>query len=170
VDNTSAWHDVDTNARGELDEFVTRRLIRQSWQWEEPRGQDWANAAIAIWMFISPWLLVLPAAQIGMISADTWITAIVVFLVSVWAIAQPEKPQLEWVTGAAALWLVLSSAILGLGIENTSSLLCMVSDWFCGIVIFGLSMFAWLHARRRRALADETNDGAYLLSGEMPRV
>ncbi len=96
------------------------------------RWRDWAMLALAVWLFVSPWLLgfvgVAPAAgavagaapaagaavSAGFTRAawNAWALGIVVAAVAIWAIAMFAEWQ-DWLNGILGLWLVVAPWVLG---------------------------------------------------------
>src|SRR5690242_21444561 len=83
------------------------------------RWQDWANAILAVWLFISPWVLQFgssaPAAangaatpgDVGAVHAaawNAWVLGVIVFLVAVSAISRMDFWQ-EYVNTVLSIWI-----------------------------------------------------------------
>ena len=69
---------------------------------ETKRVTDWINMVLGVWLVLSPWFLTRDAMQ------ASWFILLLglgVVIVSIWAMAQPEKPTPEW-------WNIILGAIL----------------------------------------------------------
>jgi hypothetical protein len=97
------------------------------------RWRDWLMLVLAVWLFISPWVLrfstapMLPApagaapAPAGGAMASTaglttaawnaWVLGIVIALLAIWAIAMFAQWQ-DWLTGICGVWLVIAPWVL----------------------------------------------------------
>jgi phosphoglycerol transferase MdoB-like AlkP superfamily enzyme len=79
------------------------------------RWQDWLNLLLAVWLFISPWVLAFyPAAAAQSVAAswDAWVVAVVVAVFSIAALTKAH-PLEEWVNIIAGAWLFISPWVLG---------------------------------------------------------
>ncbi len=63
---------------------------------------QYLNMVLAIWLFISAFVWPHTVAS----RTNTWILGVIVFLVALWALAQP---QVRWLNTLAAIWLFFSS-------------------------------------------------------------
>lgn len=71
--------------------------------------QDWANLALGVWLFVSPWLLgyvAVPAA-----AWNSWVCGIVAAAMAVASLIQYAR-WVEWVNVAVGVWLVVSPWVL----------------------------------------------------------
>jgi hypothetical protein len=85
------------------------------------RWRDWVMLVLAVWLFLSPWILgfaaAMPAAGEAMGSPaawNAWIVGIVIAAVAVWAVAW-FAPWQDWVNGVLGAWLVIAPWVLGFG-------------------------------------------------------
>jgi hypothetical protein len=88
--------------------------------------QDWTNLALAIWLFLSPWILqfspvLLPgngaagAADMGAASDaswNAWILGVIIFIVAAAAIARLQLWE-EWLNTLLGIWLFIAPWVLG---------------------------------------------------------
>jgi hypothetical protein len=99
-----------TNTRG-------RDLSTNQWQ-------DWGNLVLAIWLFISPWVLrFAPGTSSEHIMAaaawDAWIVGIIIGALSIAALARAQ-PWEEWVNLVAGAWLFISPWVLKFSGDKTT--------------------------------------------------
>ena len=83
--------------------------------------QDWGNLVLAVWLFISPWVLnfanAAPAPS-GVAGPETnaswnaWILAVIIAVVAIAAIARLMTWQ-QWVNLVLGVWLFISPWVLG---------------------------------------------------------
>jgi len=111
------------------------------------RWQDWANLALAIWLFISPWVLRFSlAAGAGVVNGpdvavshaawNAWVLGVIVFLVALSALASLQIWQEYWnlVLGA---WIFAAPWALGfVGLARASW-----DHWFVGALVFLLALW-----------------------------
>lgn len=143
------------------------------------RWQDWANAILAIWLFISPWVLNFsanvpagaagtpgatgaanaahPAGPLGNAVWNAWILGIVIFLVSVSALSRMEFWQ-ERINLVLGIWLFVAPWVLGF----TGLLAAAWDHWIVGALVFLISLSTIAMAQRRTTL-----DQAY--AGDKPK-
>lgn len=86
------------------------------------RWRDWVVLALAVWLFLSPWILgfagAMPAdgeaVAAGFTTAawNAWVLGIAIAAVSLWAAFQFAEWQ-DWVTGVLGLWLIAAPWALG---------------------------------------------------------
>jgi hypothetical protein len=94
--------------RKEIIMVDARDTMSRSNQW-----QDWLNLLLAVWLFVSPWVLGF-AASGGGASVAAWnacIVAVVIAVLSIAALARAE-PWEEWVNILAGIWLFISPWVL----------------------------------------------------------
>ena len=84
---------------------------------EHKHMQDWANLALAILLFISPWVLGFSAEQAP--SVNAWVSAIVIGALALGAIGKFYQWE-EWVNLLAGLWVVVSPWILGFAVVTAA--------------------------------------------------
>jgi SPW repeat len=88
------------------------------------RWRDWVMLVLAVWLFVSPWLLgfatgAAPTGGAAVASAgfttaawNAWVVGIVVAALAIWAIAMFAEWQ-DWLTGILGVWLVVAPWVLG---------------------------------------------------------
>ena len=132
------------------------------------RWQDWCNLILAIWLFISPWVLQFgsgaqPAAQGtggGAIAAtsnaawNAWVLGVIVFLVALSAIGRMEFWQ-EWINLLLGIWIFIAPWVLGfVNLANASW-----DHWVVGALIFLISISNLTAARRQPTTMDTVYAG-----------
>jgi hypothetical protein len=109
--------------------------------------QDWANLVLAIWLFISPWVLAFGAGganapaggatNAGPVAAwDAWVLGVLVFLVALSAIGRMEFWQ-EWINLLLGIWLFVAPWALGFTQLGGAAW----NHWIVGVLVFILA--AW---------------------------
>jgi hypothetical protein len=108
---------------------------------EADRWRDWVMLVLAVWLFVSPWVLrfafgmaaeatagattgatapatagaaaqaVMPLANLTAAAWNAWILAIVIGALSIWAIAMYAEWQ-DWLTGLLGIWLIVAPWVL----------------------------------------------------------
>ena len=91
--------------------------------------QDWVNLVLAIWLFISPWVLNFAGQQRP--SWDAWIIGAVVAILSIAALTQMQIWE-EWVNLLLGAWLFISPWVLRFSSNSTISW----NAWIVGVLIF----------------------------------
>ena len=132
---------------------------RNSWQ-------DAANVVLAIWLFISPWVLqfanaAAPNASAGGISSrmgdaawNAWILGVIVFVVALSALGRMQFWQ-ERVTLVLGIWIFIAPWVLGfVGLPRASW-----DHWIIGALIFLVSAFALSQRRGAPARVDMAHAG-----------
>lgn len=71
---------------------------------------NWLTLALAVWLFISPWIM--PAATAGAWSWDAWIVAILIGGLSIAALSQMTEWE-DWGNLILGAWLFISPWLLG---------------------------------------------------------
>jgi hypothetical protein len=85
--------------------------------------QDWVNVALAVWLFISPWVLnfggavtgagVAGTAAVAMAAAwNAWILGVIVFLLALTA-ARQQRSSPEWINVLLGGWIFIAPWVLG---------------------------------------------------------
>jgi hypothetical protein len=124
------------------------------------KWQDWANAILAIWLFISPWVIsfgqapAVPAGgatvagtSIGGVAAwNAWILAVIVFLVALSAMGRLSLAQ-EWLNLLLGIWIFVAPWVLGFVQLSGAAW----DHWIVGALIILVSASAALMARRALA-------------------
>jgi hypothetical protein len=124
------------------------------------RWQDWLNLVLAIWLFISPWVLQFgsgvstarPGAgptpgPVGIVSNaawNAWVLGVIVFLVALSAIGRMElwQERLNLLLGA---WIFAAPWALGFAGGNYAA--AAWDHWFVGALVFILSIWSMSVAR-----------------------
>lgn len=137
-----------------------------------PRGrhwQDWVNLVLAVWLFISPWIIsfgatsgtsgydaygsygagggaaAAPAASAA--AWNAWIFGVIVFLVALSALGRM-RPWQEWINLLIGIWLFVAPWVLGFtGLPGASW-----DHWIVGALIFIFAVWS-LGAGRPATLA-----------------
>ena len=106
------------------------------------RWQDWANLALAVWLFVSPWVLQFgdahPAGtggQAGDAAWNAWVLGVLVFLVALSAVSRMEGWQ-EWISLLFGAWIFAAPWALGFTHLPAASW----DHWITGAVIFLLAL------------------------------
>lgn len=123
--------------------------------------QDWANLVLAIWLFISPWVLnfgagganagaggsATPAADA---SWNAWVLGVIVFLVALSAIGRMQLWQ-EWINLVLGIWVFIAPWVLGFaGLGNAAW-----DHWIVGALVFLISVCILAEVRQGRQLTAE---------------
>ncbi len=119
----------------------------------------WANLILAIWLFISPWVLQFgssvqtaapgtagagaPIAEVSNAAWNAWVLGVIVFLVALSAIGRMELWQ-EWISLLLGIWIFIAPWVLGFVPLSAASW----DHWIVGALIFLIS--AWNLAQARR--------------------
>jgi len=116
------------------------------------RVQDWANLILAIWLFISPWVLRFGADQAGAANGpvvevshaawNAWVLGIIVFLVALSAIGRMEAWQ-EYINMVLGAWIFIAPWALGFTPLGRASW----DHWIVGALIFLISLWSLSMAR-----------------------
>jgi hypothetical protein len=138
-----------------------RRPVRENY-W-----QDWANAILAVWFFISPWVLNFGAgapaaangaAQNGLLVTvqaaawNAWILGVIVFLVAVSAISRMDFWQ-EYVNIVLSIWIFIAPWVLGFVMLSGAAW----DHWVVGVLVFLFSISVLSRARQHRMVATAAN-------------
>ena len=101
------------------------------------RWQDWANLILAIWLFISPWVLQFGVGSPGGAAAawNAWVLGVIVFLVALSAIGSMELWQ-EWINLILGAWIFAAPWALGFTRLPAAS----GDHWGVGALIFLISL------------------------------
>lgn len=138
-----------------------QRFVRYRNPDRSNRWQDWANLILAIWLFISPWVLQfgsgVPTAQPGTTGGaidavsnaawNAWVLAVIVFLVALSAIGRMEFWQ-EWIALLLGAWIFAAPWALGFIDFNLPK--ADWDHWIVGALIFVLSIWNMSVARTPR--------------------
>jgi len=120
------------------------------------RWQDGANAILAVWLFISPWVL-----QFAMTGGDggdgtvaawnAWVLGVVVFLVSLSAMGQRVVRGQEWLNLALGIWVFIAPWVLAFAGGKSDA---AWDHWIVGALIVLVSASGAGTARALPASAD----------------
>ena len=135
------------------------------------RWQDWANLVLAIWLFVSPWVLqfavggqvaapgaaggATPAAVSGSTAAwNAWVLGVIIFLVAVSAFGRLAASQ-EWLNLVLGIWVFIAPWVLGfVPLQNASW-----DHWIVGALVFLISAWSLAETRRRPATMEMAHAG-----------
>jgi hypothetical protein len=147
-----------------------------------PRWQDWTDLGLAIWLFISPWVLgfaitrlpvgpgptpaggeaTLPGGALANASWNAWVLGVIVFVVAISAIARPQAWQ-SWVNMLLGIWIFIAPWVLGFATQQTQN--AAWDHWVVGFLVFIVSLSnLWIF--RRATVADTASTAP--LSGDLP--
>ena len=135
------------------------------------RWQDWVNLLLAIWLFISPWVLqfaagnaTAPAAGNDFPAANAawnaWVLGVIVFLVALSARSRMEFWQ-EWINLLLGIWIFIAPWVLGFVALSAASW----DHWVVGALVFLISVCNIAAARRQHL---PQADAAY--AGDKPKL
>jgi hypothetical protein len=128
--------------------------------------QDWANAIVAVWFFISPWVLqfgtgvparveaAAPPAYVGDVYAsawNAWVLSVIVFLVAISAISRMDFWQ-EYVNIVLSIWIFIAPWVLGFALLSGAAW----DHWVVGVLIFLFSVSVLSRARHARTVTTTT--------------
>ncbi|HET9785185.1 MAG TPA: SPW repeat protein [Terriglobales bacterium] len=127
------------------------------------RAQDWANLLLAIWLFISPWVLTFghgvqvgpagvtggTAAEVSNAAWNAWVLGVLTFLVALSAISSMELWQ-EWIALIFGAWIFAAPWALGF----THLAAASWDHWLTGAAIFLIAASSL--SRPRRVPVDTT--------------
>jgi uncharacterized membrane protein len=110
------------------------------------RWQDWVNLILGIWLFISPWVYATTSAVAKSHSEwNCWILGIIVVVMALWALSQPEQRFPEWINVIAGIWLFIAPWALGFSTVFHSA---AMNQWVVGVIVFILAIWAQNDARQ----------------------
>jgi hypothetical protein len=101
--------------------MMDRRQTGNNWQ-------DWVNLVLAVWLFVSPWVLGFAGQRPGW---DAWIVGAIVAIFSIAALTEVQIWE-EWVNLLLGAWLFISPWVLGFSGDTTMSR----NAWIVGVLIF----------------------------------
>jgi hypothetical protein len=119
-------------------DYLSRRSTRQ----------DWIIVVLAVWFFLSPWILLfgsnVPPAQVSATAVhavsnaawNAWVLGVIVFLVALSAIGRMEIWQ-EWINLVLGAWIFVAPWALGFAIGPYPS--AKWDHWIVGALIFLIS-------------------------------
>lgn len=97
--------------------------------------------ALAVWLFISPWVLAAPA--MGAWAWNAWVVAVIMGAVSIVALLQLAQWE-DWVNLALGIWLFISPWIFG----YTSMQAVAWNSYIVGVVVAAISIWGIIVARQ----------------------
>lgn len=123
------------------------------------RWQDWCNLVLAVWLFISPWVLAFAASAnlVGGTAAgtagtaaggaggaawDAWIFGVITAVVALSAMFSL-RPWQEWINLLIGIWLFVAPWVVGF----TSMRSAAWDHWIVGVLVFLLALSALSYAR-----------------------
>jgi SPW repeat len=110
--------------------------------------QDWIIIVLAVWFFLSPWILLfgsnVPSAQVnaGAVHAvanaawNAWVLSVIVFLVALSALGRMEIWQ-QWINLILGAWIFIAPWALGFATGPYPS--AKWDHWIVGALIFLIS-------------------------------
>ncbi len=105
------------------------------------KWQDWVNLILAIWLFISPWVLgfYYPGGAIASAAAawNAWIFGIVVGVFSIAALIKV-RPWEEWINLVSGAWVFISPFALAFYMGNV---VAMWNSLIVGVLVFILAIW-----------------------------
>lgn len=137
-------------------DYITARRTRSN------RWEDWANLVLAIWLFISPWVLQFgsgvnaqpgsePVGMVGTAAWNAWVMAVLIFLVALSAISRMELWQ-EWLNLIFGAWVIAAPWALGFIPLRAAS----ADHWGVGALVFLISLWSLMAARDRSVMSANT--------------
>ncbi|MGH7090817.1 MAG: SPW repeat protein [Stellaceae bacterium] len=144
------------------------------------RWQDWANLVLAVWLFISPWVLGFATGyaaggaavnggaagagggvatngmDIGAAAWNAWVFGVIVAIVALAAMAS-RAPWQEWINLLIGIWVFVAPWVLGFTIATNPAW----DQWIVGALLFLISLSALSTIRR--------NPVVYSHAGQKPR-
>ena len=114
------------------------------------RGQDWLVLILAIWLFVSPWVLRFgiglasaangavtgPAVETSRAAWDAWILGIILFLVALSAVGRRSVRQ-EWIVLILGAWVFVAPWALGFTPLRRASW----DHWLVGALVFLIALW-----------------------------
>lgn len=104
------------------------------------KWQDWVNLVLAVWLFISPWVLSFhPGGTEASVPAawTAWVLGIVIAVFSIAALARAQ-PWEEWINLIAAVLLFISPLVLG---YHAVAMAAMWNALIVGALVFILAIW-----------------------------
>ena len=122
--------------------------------------QDWANAIVAVWLFISPWILNFGAGNTATTGGggaaqtaawNAWVLSVIVFLVAISAISRMDFWQ-EYANVVLSIWIFIAPWVLGFAMLSSAAW----DHWVVGVLIFLFSISVLSRARQARTVTTAT--------------
>lgn len=102
---------------------------------------NWLTLILAVWLFISPW--VLPVTAMGNWAWNFWIVGVIVAIMSIAALSQKGQWE-DWVNLVLGAWLFVSPWIFGyIGTANIAW-----NSFIVGALVFLIGIWGVVTARR----------------------
>jgi len=101
---------------------------------------NWLNLILAVWLFISPWIL--PVAAAGPWAWDAWIVGIIVAVLSIAALSQMAQWE-DWINLLLGVWLFVSPWIFGYATTPPAAW----NSWIVGVLFFLIGIWGVVAAR-----------------------
>lgn len=123
-----------------------------TWGRTRNRGQDWAILILAIWLFISPWVLQFGSGQqagtaaslveVSRAAWNAWVLGVIVFLVALSGVGRMDVRQ-EWIALVLGAWIFVAPWVLGFTALPKASW----DHWIDGALIFLIALWTLSAAR-----------------------
>ena len=101
---------------------------------------NWLNLILAVWLFISPW--VLPVTAAGAWAWDAWIVGVVVAVLSIAALTRMAQWE-DWINLILGVWLFISPWIFG----YVATPVAAWNSWIVGVLFFLIGIWGVSVAR-----------------------
>lgn len=120
------------------------------------RWQDGANMVLAIWLFISPWVLQFAytgaaGGSAGIAAWNAWVLGVIVFLVSLSAMGQRFVRGQEWANLVLGIWIFVAPWVLAFAADNSNP---AWDHWIVGALIVLVSAGGIANTRALPASAE----------------
>lgn len=99
------------------------------------RWQDWVNLILAVWLFLSPWVLQFSTTNVPA-AGDAWVFAVVIGGLSIAALVHNRRWE-EWINLLCGAWIAVSPWALGLG--NASAIVW--NFLIVGVLVFAVAIW-----------------------------
>jgi hypothetical protein len=122
------------------------------------RWPDGANLVLAIWLFISPWVLQFgsdmataqPGATAGTAAAgaaawNAWVLGVLIFLSALSAITIPRRSWQDWATLILGAWVFVAPWVLGFATVAYGA--AAWDHWITGALVFLFSLLGFTTMR-----------------------
>ena len=115
------------------------------------RWQDWVNLVLAVWLFLSPWLM--GYAHMEATAAwNAWVLGVAIVVFAAIAVSMP-KPWEEGVNILLGIWMVISPWVLRFaGTRGPEANAVIV-----GVLVIAFAAWAMAIARQQPGLEHQTN-------------
>lgn len=100
------------------------------------RWQDWGNLLLGAWFFVAAWVI---SDSFGNNHLwNNWVSGVLVFLASLWALTRPRSSWPEWCNLILGAWIFISPWVLGFSNHPNVNW----DAWLVGGAIFILALWA----------------------------